>query len=83
MNGCYPNEETQNQNPSRSAHFQKQPPPYDQALQMQREVNRKNALEKRHSTSGIALDQVKNYPMIQMLVQENGEYFILYSFYIY
>ncbi|KAE9550967.1 hypothetical protein FO519_005828 [Halicephalobus sp. NKZ332] len=72
LNPRYPNEETQNQNPSRPVHFQKQPPPYDQALQMQREVNRKCALEKRHSTSGIPFDQVKNYPMIQMLVEENG-----------
>ena len=34
-------------------------------------VSRKNALEKRHSTSGITLEH-KKYPMLHMLMQENG-----------
>uniref|UniRef100_A0A914YNT9 FERM domain-containing protein n=1 Tax=Panagrolaimus superbus TaxID=310955 RepID=A0A914YNT9_9BILA len=55
----------------------RQPPPYNHAFQMQQETNvsRKNALEKRHSTSGIAFEHVNSihqFPMLNALMQENG-----------
>jgi hypothetical protein len=62
---------------SNSHYSSRQPPPYNDALQMQHETNaaRKNALEKRHSTSGIAFEHVNSihqFPMLSALMQENG-----------